>query len=80
MLKRALLALAALPLCILAAESPVEQFVALANSSPDGVIRLNEQLFDLLSAPKRNWSAVIQFTALGKNMRCTPCKYVSSSL
>ncbi|KAL5511853.1 OST3 [Sanghuangporus vaninii] len=76
MFRQLLLVLATVPLCLAAASdpSPVEKLSSLADASPNGVIRLDEQLFDLLTSPKRNWSAVVQLTALGKNMRCTPCK------
>lgn len=57
-------------------QSPLDKLSALADASLDGVIKLDEQLFDLLTSPKRNWSATIQLTALSKNMRCTPCKCV----
>ncbi|EJD06042.1 dolichyl-diphosphooligosaccharide-protein glycotransferase [Fomitiporia mediterranea MF3/22] len=74
MLRPLLLALAAVPLCLAASNSPVEKFSALAEKSSDGVIRLDESLFDELTSAKRDWSVVVQLTALGKNMKCTPCK------
>ncbi|RXW20744.1 hypothetical protein EST38_g5110 [Candolleomyces aberdarensis] len=40
----------------------------------NGVIHLDSQSFDLLTSPKRTWSASIQFTALSKNRNCVPCK------
>lgn len=69
-----LFALLVLPFCLAASKTPHERLVELAEASSDGVIRLNEETFDLLTAPKRDWSAVVQLTALGKNMKCTPCK------
>ncbi|PCH38076.1 oligosaccharyl transferase subunit OST3/OST6 family [Wolfiporia cocos MD-104 SS10] len=39
-----------------------------------GVIKLDESTYNLLTSPKRTWSATVQFTALDKRRRCTPCK------
>jgi len=39
-----------------------------------GVIPLDADLFDKLTAPDRTWSATVQLTALGKVMKCTPCR------
>ncbi|KAI5122956.1 hypothetical protein M0805_006835 [Coniferiporia weirii] len=74
MFKRLLFALAALPLCLAATKSSIQQLSELAAASNDGVIKLDEQLFDLLTSPKRDWSVVVQLTALNKNMKCAPCK------
>ena len=63
-----------LPFCLAAAKTPHERLVELAEASSDGVIRLSEETFDLLTASTREWSAVVQLTALNKNMKCTPCK------
>lgn len=40
----------------------------------NGVIHLDGPTFDILTSPKRTWSASIQFTALSKNRMCNPCK------
>lgn len=69
-----LFALALVPVCLAAVASPYEQLKSLASASKDGVIRLDENTFDLITSPKREWSAVIQLTALSSNMKCTPCK------
>lgn len=74
MLGKLVLALAALPLCLAASKTPLEQLTELAAASPDGVIRLDEAAFDLITSPSREWSAVVQLTALNKNMKCTPCR------
>lgn len=74
MLGSLLLALAAVPYCFAASKTPVDQLIELAAASPDGVIRLDEAAFDLITSPTREWSAVVQLTALNKNMKCTPCK------
>ena len=69
-----LLSLFALPLAALAAkESPHQQLAKLAAEN-NGVINLDPKTFDLLTSPKRDWSASILFTALDKKRRCGPCK------
>lgn len=74
MLLRLWVALAAIPLALCAKSYTIEDFSALAEKSSDGVIKLDEQLFDALTSPKREWSVLVQLTALDKNMRCTPCR------
>ncbi|KAG2368596.1 hypothetical protein BDR07DRAFT_1349443 [Suillus spraguei] len=68
-----LLALLLLPLSLAAKKSAHEQLVELA-AAGNGLIRLNEQTYDLLATPQRNWSAAVQFTALNPQRRCAPCK------
>jgi len=50
-----------------------KQFVSLAANNR-GIIPLDADLFDKLTAPDRTWSATVQLTALGKAMKCTPCR------
>ncbi|KAI0362215.1 oligosaccharyl transferase subunit OST3/OST6 family [Trametes cingulata] len=71
MLLLPLLALLYVPFCI--AASTHEKLVQLAASN-NGVIKLDENLYNLLTSPKRNWSASIQFTAMDPRRRCGPCK------
>jgi oligosaccharyltransferase complex subunit gamma len=73
-----------LPLLLLAplaalAKDAQQTLVDLA-AAGDGLIRLDAQSFDLLTAPNRNWSAAIQFTALDKRRRCEPCRSVLYSI
>jgi len=49
-----------------------EQLVALAAAN-NGVIKLNDATYGLLTSPDRDWSAVIQLTALN-SFKCAPCK------
>ncbi|KAF4615316.1 hypothetical protein D9613_003071 [Agrocybe pediades] len=63
--------------CVLAV-SPEQRLVELANAG-NGVITLNEDTFDLLTSPKRTWSASIQLTALDGRRRCGPCKEFNPS-
>lgn len=60
------------------AATPQQQLVQLA-SAGNGVIKLNAETFDLLTSPKRTWSASIQLTALDPRRRCNPCKEFSPS-
>jgi oligosaccharyltransferase complex subunit gamma len=50
-----------------------QQLVKLAAEN-NGIINLNPKVYDLLTSPKRDWSASILFTALDKKRRCGPCK------
>lgn len=61
-----------------AASSGHEKLVDLA-AKGNGLIRLDANSFDLLTNPKRTWSASVQLTALDQRRRCAPCKHVSSS-
>lgn len=80
MLWTPILALLLLPLTLVSAtlEAERDQLVKLA-AAGNGVIKLDESTFDLLTHPKRTWSAAIQFTAMDKRRRCSPCKYVPTS-
>ncbi|KAI0079940.1 oligosaccharyl transferase subunit OST3/OST6 family [Panus rudis PR-1116 ss-1] len=73
MLLRPLLALCALPFALAASKNPHEELVNLA-AAGNGVIKLDERTYDLLTTPHRNWSAAVQFTALNPRRRCAPCK------
>ncbi|KAG2134431.1 uncharacterized protein EDB93DRAFT_846975 [Suillus bovinus] len=68
-----LLALSLLPLSLAVQKSVHEQLVDLA-AAGNGLIQLNEQTYDLLASPKRDWSAAVHFTALHPQRRCAPCK------
>jgi len=39
-------------------------------------LKLDSKAYDLLTSPDRDWSATIQFTALGPSYKCEPCKIV----
>ncbi|KAG7092494.1 hypothetical protein E1B28_008845 [Marasmius oreades] len=68
-----LLPLLALPFAWAAStDNTRQELINLA--SVNGIIRLDHKAFDLLTSPKRNWSAAIQFTALDRRRRCAPCK------
>ncbi|KAI6166995.1 hypothetical protein EDD17DRAFT_1850158 [Pisolithus thermaeus] len=70
---RLIIALLCLPFCLAAQKSPRDELVQLA-ATGNGVIRLDERTFDLLTSPNRDWSAAIQLTALNPQRRCGPCK------
>ena len=78
MIKQFLWALLLVPLSLAASSSPHERLVELADASSDGVIQLNDETFDLVTSSKRNWSVVLQLTAMDKKMRCSPCRYDDS--
>jgi len=77
MLWTAILALLLLPLTLVSAALDVEHdtLIKLAAAS-NGVIKLDESTFNLLTHPKRTWSASIQFTAMDKRRKCIPCRCV----
>lgn len=53
-------------------DEPLAQLISLAAQN-NGVIKLNEDTFNILTAPSRNWSSTIQLTALN-SFKCLPCK------
>ena len=77
MLKHLLFSLLLVPLCLAAKKSTYEQVLELADAAKDGVIQLNDDNFGLLTSARREWSVVVQFTALDKKMKCAPCKCVA---
>ncbi|THH33922.1 hypothetical protein EUX98_g246 [Antrodiella citrinella] len=50
-----------------------DELVKLAKAN-NGVIKLDERTYDLLTSPKRTWSAAVQLTAMDAKRRCAPCK------
>ncbi|KAF5315854.1 hypothetical protein D9611_004706 [Ephemerocybe angulata] len=58
---------------VYAQKDPLKQLSELA-AAGNGVITLDGTTFDILTSPKRTWSASIQFTALAKNRQCMPCR------
>lgn len=77
MLWTPILALLLLPLTLVSAalEADRDKLVELA-AAGNGVIQLDESAFNLLTHPKRTWSAAIQFTAMDNRRRCGPCRCV----
>ena len=68
------LALLSLPFCLAASvESVHEKLVKLAAVN-NGLIKLDERTYDMLTSPKRTWSATVQLTAMDPRRRCTPCR------
>ncbi|KAJ7709888.1 oligosaccharyl transferase subunit OST3/OST6 family [Mycena rosella] len=59
-------------------DSARQQLVALA-AAGGGLIKLDSASYDLLTAPDRDWSASIEFTALDTRRRCAPCKEFNPS-
>ncbi|KAI0006046.1 oligosaccharyl transferase subunit OST3/OST6 family [Russula compacta] len=73
------LSLLALPAIVLAAQDGPRQQLAKLAAENNGVINLDSKTFDLLTSPKRDWSASIHFTALDKRRRCGPCREFNPS-
>jgi len=64
-----------LPFCLAATKkSPLDELTTLAAAGNGDIKIISERVYDLLTAPNRNWSASIHFTALDKKRRCAPCK------
>ncbi|KAF8212220.1 oligosaccharyl transferase subunit OST3/OST6 family [Mycena galopus ATCC 62051] len=80
MLLLPLLALVSLSLLTRAApaDETRQKLVALA-AAGGGLIKLDSDSWDLLTAPNRDWSASIEFTALDSRRRCSPCKEFNPS-
>jgi hypothetical protein len=55
-----------------AARAKFAKFAAQNN----GIVKLNSQLHDEILAPGRDWSVIIQYTAMAKEMNCAPCAFV----
>ncbi|KXN89246.1 Dolichyl-diphosphooligosaccharide--protein glycosyltransferase subunit 3 [Leucoagaricus sp. SymC.cos] len=68
---KALLALLAAPLVF--AATPYEKLLKLSKDG-NGVIKLDPKSYDLLTSPRRTWSASVQLTALDKRRKCSPCR------
>lgn len=77
MLLLPLLALLYLPFTLAASvEKAHAELVKLAHAN-SGMIKLDDRIFDLITTPKRDWSATIVFTALDPRRKCVPCKCAS---
>ncbi|ESK97005.1 dolichyl-diphosphooligosaccharide-protein glycotransferase [Moniliophthora roreri MCA 2997] len=68
------LPLVALPFASAASRDEARAKLVDLAAAGNGVIKLDSKSFDLLTSPRRNWSAAIQFTALDRRRRCAPCK------
>ncbi|KAG8689008.1 oligosaccharyl transferase subunit ost3/OST6 [Ceratobasidium sp. 395] len=66
------LTLLALPLACLA--NPTQQKLVSLAAKGGGIIKLDSALYDTLTASDREWSAVVQLTAMGEQFKCAPCK------
>ena len=76
MLLLPLLALLSLPFCLaVSVESAHQQLVQLAAAN-NGLIKLDDKSYSLLTHSGRNWTSSVHFTALDPRRRCAPCKYV----
>ncbi|GAA6018729.1 hypothetical protein JCM10207_005558 [Rhodosporidiobolus poonsookiae] len=69
----ALLAAALLPALALAASPTLEKYRALARKS-GGLLSLNAQQYDEITAHPRDYSVSVVLTALGTQYKCQPCQ------
>jgi oligosaccharyltransferase complex subunit gamma len=76
MLLLPLLALFSLSLTRAAPADETRQSLVALAAVGGGLIKLDSASYDLLTAPNRDWSASIEFTALDPRRRCAPCKPV----
>jgi len=53
--------------------SPHQSLLDLARHG-NGLIALDAHSYDLLTDPKRTWSASVQLTALDPRRKCVPCR------
>lgn len=75
MLLPALLALFALPLCLALSKEESHAELVKAAAAGNGVIKLDDYTYDLLTSPDREWSASVVFSALDPRRKCGPCRY-----
>ncbi|KAI9510904.1 hypothetical protein F5148DRAFT_1298248 [Russula earlei] len=73
------LSLLALPALVLAAQGSAHERLVKLAAENNGIIKLDTTTFDLLTSPKRDWSASVHFTALDKKRRCGPCREFNPS-
>lgn len=62
----------AFPAALAATSDDHQKLIDLA-AAGNGNIKLDPHSFELLTSPKRTWSAAVQLTALDKRRRCGPC-------
>jgi oligosaccharyltransferase complex subunit gamma len=58
---------------VTAISSAREKFNEMAKKAPNGIIQLNNELFDEITSKDRDWMAIVQITAMGKDIKCTSC-------
>lgn len=68
----ALTSLTAFTSCVVATNP--EKWSKLAESSSDGIIKLDSNSYDELLAPPRNYSVSVLLTALPASFNCAPCQ------
>lgn len=68
------LGLLAFPLACFADVNPNQAKLAALAAKNGGVIKLDSSLYDLITSSDREWSAVVQLTAMGDQFKCEPCK------
>ncbi|KAJ1310297.1 hypothetical protein OPQ81_007037 [Rhizoctonia solani] len=66
------LGLLAFPLACVA--NPTQAKLASLAAKNGGVIKLDSELYDVITSKDREWSAVVQLTAMGDQFKCAPCR------
>ena len=74
MLLLPLLALFSLPLCLARTRQQVHDELVKLSTSNNGLIVLDDRTYGMLTAPDRDWSATVVFTAMDPRRKCAPCK------
>ncbi|CAE7206315.1 unnamed protein product [Rhizoctonia solani] len=66
------LGLLALPLACVA--NPTQAKLASLAAQNGGVVKLDAELYDTITAKDREWSVVVHLTAMGDQFKCAPCR------
>ena len=80
MLLAPLLALFLLPLCLAATQTKAHAELAKLAEANNGLVKLDERTYGLLTDPKRTWSSTVVFTALDSRRKCASCMYGAPGL
>ncbi|KAI0341618.1 oligosaccharyl transferase subunit OST3/OST6 family [Trametopsis cervina] len=74
MLLSSLLALFVLPVCLAVSSQQTQDDLVRLAKAGQGIIKLDERTFEVLTSPTREWSSTIVFTAMDPRRKCGPCK------
>ncbi|KAI0797905.1 oligosaccharyl transferase subunit OST3/OST6 family [Abortiporus biennis] len=74
MLLLPLLALSAFSLCFAASQQEIHAELVKLAAQNNGVIKLDERTYNMLTTSKRNWTSAVQLTAMDKRRKCIPCR------
>lgn len=74
MLLLPLLALLSLPFCLARTREQVHDELVKLSVANNGLIVLDDRTYGMLTAPDRDWTSTIVFTAMDARRKCAPCK------